>query len=112
MSNVVSDFVHLFAGVFFGAVVSYVLCLNNNVNINVDFNLNHKTIQDSENDVDSKSNIADFDLAYNDLDHDDDDEEEDHDSEEESEEYSDDGSEEEEKNSSGNEADNEELKKD
>ena len=102
MSNVVSDFVHLFAGVFFGAVVSYVLCLNNNVNINVDFNLNHKTIQDSENDVDSKSNIADFDLAYNDLDDDDEEEEEDHEEEDESEE---------EKNSSGNEADNEELNK-
>jgi len=35
-SNLVSDYVHLFAGIFFGGVVSYVVMLNLNYNIQQD----------------------------------------------------------------------------
>ena len=104
MSNVVSDYVHLFAGVFFGAVVTYVLSLNNNFNIQLDVNLNHKKVEDSENSVDSQSNVADFDVVYYDTDEDcEDDEEEDNERTE---------NETNEETTSGNEGDTEEPKKD
>ena len=43
-SNVVSDYVHLFAGIFFGGVVSYVVMLNLNYNIQQDLK-NHNSYE-------------------------------------------------------------------
>ena len=107
MSNIVSDYVHLFAGVLFGAVVSYVLTINNSYSVQVDINLNHKKVEDSENSVDSQSNVADFDVVYYDSD---DDFEEEEDNEDDEKENNNENTNEE--TNSGNEGDTEEPKKD
>ena len=55
MSNVVSDYVHFFAGMLLGGIVSYVFALNDTNSVKLNINLINQTKEVCESDFESSS---------------------------------------------------------
>lgn len=71
MSNIVSDYVHLFAGVFIGGLTTWLICNKNKYELNIDLN-----IKDNKSYLESLANLynyeSDNDSLYNEETEDDD----------------------------------------